>query len=49
MQQQADDKGNTEFHLNLERFSKATYQLDFFAEGFEGGGAAPSRQNNQPL
>lgn len=34
----ADDKGIAEFPLNLERFSKATYQLDFFVEGFEGGG-----------
>jgi alpha-2-macroglobulin len=33
-----DDNGNLEFNLNLERYSNATYQLDFFAEGFEGGG-----------
>lgn len=33
-----DDTGYLELPLNLERFSNATYQLDFFAEGFEAGG-----------
>lgn len=33
-----DDKGQVEFDLNLERFDKATYQLTFFAEGFEADG-----------
>uniref|UniRef100_UPI00260379AA MG2 domain-containing protein n=1 Tax=uncultured Legionella sp. TaxID=210934 RepID=UPI00260379AA len=33
-----DDQGQTEFDLNLERFDKATYQLTFFAEGFEADG-----------
>lgn len=33
-----DDKGQAEFDLNLERFDKATYQLTFFAEGFEADG-----------
>lgn len=33
-----DDKGHAEFDLNLERFDKATYQLTFFAEGFEAEG-----------
>lgn len=45
----ADDKGNAEFHLNLERFSKATYQLDFFAEGFEGGGGRSVRTEQSAL
>jgi uncharacterized protein YfaS (alpha-2-macroglobulin family) len=30
-----NEEGIAEFHLNLERFSRATYQLDFIAEGFE--------------
>lgn len=30
--------GQAEFSLNLERFDKATYQLTFFAEGFEAEG-----------
>ncbi len=33
-----NDKGEASFHLNLERFEKATYQLTFFAEGFEAEG-----------
>lgn len=33
-----NDKGEAEFDLNLERFEKATYQLTFFAEGFEAEG-----------
>lgn len=33
-----DDKGYAEFDLNLDRFDKATYQLTFFAEGFEAEG-----------
>ncbi|STX38179.1 alpha-2-macroglobulin [Legionella feeleii] len=33
-----DDKGQAQFDLNLERFDKATYQLTFFAEGFEAEG-----------
>lgn len=33
-----DDKGQAEFNLNLDRFDKATYQLIFFAEGFEAEG-----------
>jgi hypothetical protein len=31
-------KGEAEFNLNLERFAKASYQLSFFAEGFEADG-----------
>lgn len=33
-----DGNGHLEFDLHLERFSRATYQIDFFAEGFEAGG-----------
>ena len=33
-----NDKGQAEFDLNLDRFEKATYQLTFFAEGFEAEG-----------
>lgn len=33
-----NDKGEAEVDLNLERFEKATYQLTFFAEGFESEG-----------
>ncbi|KGP63591.1 alpha-2-macroglobulin [Legionella norrlandica] len=32
-----NENGQAEFNLNLERFEKATYQLTFFAEGFEAG------------
>lgn len=33
-----NDQGQADFNLNLERFEKATYQLTFFAEGFESDG-----------
>ncbi|WP_082650292.1 alpha-2-macroglobulin family protein, partial [Legionella hackeliae] len=33
-----NDKGEAQFNLNLDRFDKATYQLTFFAEGFEAEG-----------
>lgn len=33
-----NSKGLAEFNLNLDRFEKATYQLSFFAEGFEADG-----------
>ncbi|KTD26190.1 alpha-2-macroglobulin [Legionella maceachernii] len=33
-----NDQGQAEFNLHLERFDKATYQLTFFAEGFEAEG-----------
>ncbi len=33
-----NEQGQAEFNLNLERFDKATYQLTFFAEGFEADG-----------
>lgn len=43
-----DAQGNTEFDLNLARFDKATYQLTFFAEGFEpAGGRSVSSQITQ--
>lgn len=33
-----NDKGQAELNLNLDKFDKATYQLTFFAEGFEAEG-----------
>ncbi|MDR3478302.1 MAG: alpha-2-macroglobulin [Gammaproteobacteria bacterium] len=33
-----DDQGHAEFDLKLDRFEKASYQLTFFAEGFEADG-----------
>lgn len=37
--------GNAQFKLNLDRFEKATYQLTFYAEGFEAeGGRSVSNQ-----
>jgi uncharacterized protein YfaS (alpha-2-macroglobulin family) len=33
-----NDQGQAQFDLKLERFEKATYQLTFFAEGFEADG-----------
>ncbi|MBI5624103.1 MAG: alpha-2-macroglobulin family protein [Elusimicrobia bacterium] len=35
---ETDDKGEAEFALDLDRFDKATYRLNFTAEGFEAGG-----------
>ncbi|STX28799.1 Alpha-2-macroglobulin [Legionella beliardensis] len=35
---QTNDKGEANFDLRLDRFEKATYQLTFFAEGFEAEG-----------
>lgn len=35
---QTNDQGHAEFDLNLDRFEKATYQLTFFAEGFDAAG-----------
>jgi len=34
----SNDQGLAKFALNLERFDKATYELTFFAEGFEAEG-----------
>ena len=36
--ERSNDQGLAKFDLNLERFDKATYQLTFFAEGFEAEG-----------
>jgi uncharacterized protein YfaS (alpha-2-macroglobulin family) len=33
--ERTNDQGHAEFALNLEQYEKATYQLTFFAEGFE--------------
>lgn len=33
-----DENGQAQFNLQLDRFDKATYQLTFFAEGFEAEG-----------
>ncbi|KTC92902.1 hypothetical protein Ldro_0273 [Legionella drozanskii LLAP-1] len=33
-----NENGQAQFNLHLERFDKATYQLSFFAEGFEAEG-----------
>lgn len=33
-----NEQGSAEFALNLDKFDKATYQLTFFAEGFEAEG-----------
>lgn len=42
-----DDKGQVAFNLNLDRFNIATYQLTFFAEGFEAeGGRSVSTQSS---
>ncbi|WP_131783393.1 alpha-2-macroglobulin [Legionella gresilensis] len=35
---QTNDKGEAQFNLNLNRFEQSTYQLTFFAEGFEAEG-----------
>jgi uncharacterized protein YfaS (alpha-2-macroglobulin family) len=35
---QTNDQGQAQFDLKLERFEKATYELTFFAEGFEAEG-----------
>ncbi|MGQ3887597.1 alpha-2-macroglobulin [Legionella sp. CNM-1927-20] len=35
---QTNDKGEAQFNLNLNRFEHATYQLTFFAQGFEAEG-----------
>jgi uncharacterized protein YfaS (alpha-2-macroglobulin family) len=44
-----NDKGEAEFDLNLERFEKATYQLTFFAEGFEADGGRSVTGQSQTL
>ena len=44
-----NSKGEAEFDLNLERFEKATYQLTFFAEGFEADGGRSVTSQTQTL
>lgn len=42
---QTDDAGKAEFDLNLSKFEKATYRLQFYAEGYEkGSGRSVSSQ-----
>ncbi|MCE3045251.1 alpha-2-macroglobulin [Legionella sp. 16cNR16C] len=42
-----NDKGEADLALNLNRFDKATYQLTFFAEGFEAqGGRSVNTQSS---
>lgn len=42
-----NNQGAAEFDLGLERFGKSTYELTFFAEGFEaGGGRGVAGQSN---
>lgn len=44
-----NNKGEAEFDLNLDRFEKATYQLTFFAEGFEADGGRSVTGQTQTL
>jgi uncharacterized protein YfaS (alpha-2-macroglobulin family) len=44
-----NDKGEAEFDLKLDRFEKATYQLTFFAEGFEADGGRSVTGQTQTL
>lgn len=44
-----NDKGQAEFDLNLNRFEKATYQLTFFAEGFEADGGRSVTSQSKAL
>lgn len=44
-----NDKGEAQFDLNLDRFEKATYQLTFFAEGFEAEGGRSVTSQTQTL
>jgi uncharacterized protein YfaS (alpha-2-macroglobulin family) len=46
-EKKTDDGGGTQFDLNLERFADATYQMTFFAEGFEAeGGRSVTTQSS---
>ena len=41
-----NDQGEAQFNLNLQRYAQATYQLTFFAQGFEAqGGRAVSSES----
>lgn len=44
-----DNRGEAEFDLNLNRFEKATYQLTFFAEGFESEGGRSVTSQSKAL
>lgn len=44
-----NNQGQAEFKLNLERFDKATWQLTFFAEGFEAEGGRSVTTQTQAL
>jgi uncharacterized protein YfaS (alpha-2-macroglobulin family) len=44
-----NDQGQAQFDLKLERFEKATYQLTFFAEGFEADGGRSVTTQTQVL
>lgn len=44
-----NDKGEAEFDLNLDRYEKATYQLTFFAEGFESEGGRSVTSQSKAL
>lgn len=49
-EQQTDAQGNATFDLNLKRVDKGTYQLTFFAEGFEAdGGRSVTVQTTQTV
>lgn len=44
---QTDDKGEAVFNIDTKKFEKATYRLDFYAEGFEkGSGRAVSQESS---
>ncbi|WP_115711603.1 alpha-2-macroglobulin [Legionella sainthelensi] len=44
-----NDNGKAEFDLNLDRYEKATYQLTFFAEGFESEGGRSVTSQSKAL
>jgi uncharacterized protein YfaS (alpha-2-macroglobulin family) len=44
-----NSKGEAQFDFNLDRFEKATYQLTFFAEGFEADGGRSVTSQTQTL
>lgn len=46
---QTNDEGIAEFNLDLNRFTKATYHLNFFAEGFEAEGGRSVATQTQAL
>lgn len=44
---QTDDKGEASFDLDLQKFEKATYRLEFYVEGYEkGSGRSVSQQSS---